>query len=67
MRNEYYGSGAPLVRTPDPLPRWVKQTALWSAVAIVALILSRALTVASIDEQAPPPMVMAQVGAPVAR
>jgi hypothetical protein len=64
MRHGHYRTQSTLVRSPDPLPRWIKQTALWSAVAVAALILSRALTVAAIDEQGPPPMVMAQVGAP---
>jgi hypothetical protein len=49
------------------MPRWAKLTAVWTAVAIGLVILSRAMTVASIDDAGAPPMVVAQAGAPAAQ
>ena len=61
MRRNYPRTQPLLVRSPDPLPNWVKLTAVWTAVAIALVLLSRAITVAGIEDPGPPPMVMAQV------
>ncbi len=61
MRRNYPRTQPLLVRSPDPLPRWVRLAAVWSAVAVALVLLSRAMTVAGIDDPGPPPMVVAQV------
>ena len=55
-RSSFYRAGdVPLQRSRGPMPRWVRLAGFWGAVALGAIIVSRTITVASIDEVGPPP------------
>jgi hypothetical protein len=59
MSRYTYRSQPTLQRTPDALPRWVRPTAMWSAVAVALVIASRAFTVATMEDAGPPPTIVA--------
>lgn len=60
MHPGYYRTQTPLQRSPGPMPRWARSALMWTAVALGVMVVSRAVTVASIDDVGPPPAVLAQ-------
>jgi hypothetical protein len=64
MNRAFYRTEPTLQRTPGPPPRWVKPLVVSVIAAIGLMVVSRAVTVATMDDIGPPPVALAQADTP---